>query len=1093
MKCRITDIVRQLAFLLVGVVPLTAQVQSGRIVGTVNDPNKAVVPGATVIVFNKATNQAVTVQSNSQGDYVLTPVDPGIYSIRVTAQGFKTFAIDNVQVQVGQSARADADLQIGETSTSVEVTAAAPLLDSESGTLGHVITNTAIVNLPLNGRSFYELARLTPGAALLPGGGNLLRIRANYWSGESISGVRGSQTTFLLDGVDVTDHHQGGTAIQTSVDALQEFKVQQSEYSAEVSHAGGVLNVTTKSGTNQFHGDLFEFLRNDKLDARDFFAPSRGALKRNQFGGDIGGPMSIPKLLHGKDTTFFFVSYEGMRERQGLTFNNIVPSLAMRNGDFSAPGLNQIFDPLTTANGTRTPFAGNIIPRERLAPAAVFFTQYIPPPNTSSGNAAFVPARSLNFDQFTIRGDRKISDAHKFFARYSFNNYQQVDPHAFPALGAAPLDTRGQNATASLISSFTPAVIHEARFSYVPQWIDLSPFGLGSNYNQKAGITGFEELGRPGVTGSFPDFAWSGYSAMQGSAFDQRPKTQDLKVYQFTDSVTWVKGRSIWKFGANIRHWVPLFTDSQQYQGNWNFSGIHTQNPTHTSGTGDSFADFLLGFPASGSRAYPGNWFGGYATYWHFYAQNDLKVNNRLTLNLGLRYEYSPWLQGYRGQIGTFDGKAAKPIIIGSGTANIDTDAQFATPLAYSLFKDQIQTSSQVGLPSNITYTDRNQWAPRFGFAWRMSEKTVFRGGYGVFYEMESSGNRVNLNMIPFRFSETVNATANAIPNRTLANYFLGRPLGSLGVTPNLSPAYTRMRQGMDQHWNFGIQQQLGGNSVIEVDYVGNRGTHLNSSNPINDPTAGPGAIQARRPYPAWGGITYFSEDMSNIYHALQAKFERRYSAGFWYLMSYTWSKSITWQNTPAVGGDFAWEKAVSSFDIPHNLALSVGYELPFGRGKQFMSNVHPVVDGFLGGWQLQSSFVRRSGRPFTPTVSRDVANTGIGGQRPNRIGSGELSNPTPSKWFDKAAFLVPANYTWGNSGADILREGRFLSLDFSVFKQFRVTERSNLQFRAEFFNLTNTTSFAAPGTNVDVASGGVVTSSISTPRQIQFALKYRF
>jgi hypothetical protein len=1073
---------------------LWAQVQAGRIVGSVTDPNKAVVPNASVTIANKATNQSVPITTNSTGEYVATPLDPGIYSVRVTAPGFQTSVVENVEVQVGQSARADIELRVGQTSTSIEVTAAAPLLDSESGTLGHAITNNEIVNLPLNGRSFYELARLTPGAALLPGGGNLLRIRANYWSGESISGVRGRQTTFLLDGVDVTDHHQGGTMIQTSIDAIQEFKVQQSEYSAEVSHAGGVLNTATKSGTNELHGGLFEFLRNEKLDARDFFAPNRGALKRNQFGGDLGAPFSIPGLFSGKDTTFIFISYEGMRERQGLVFSNIVPTPAMKTGDFSAAGLNTIYDPLTTANGTRAAFPDNIIPKNRLSPQALFFNAYIPDPNSGRNTAAFVPARALNFDQFTLRGDRKITDNHRFFARWSFNNYQQEDPNAFPALGTAPLNTRGQNAVASLTSTLRPNVIHEFRFSYLPQWIDLSPFLLGTNFNQKAGITGFEETGRPGVTGSFPDFSWSGYSGIAASSFDQRPKTQHFDLFEYTDSVTWIKGRHIFKFGGKARHWEPLFTDSQTYQGSWTFSGINTQNPAKTTGTGDGFADWMLGYPAAATRAFPGNWFGGYATFWHFFAQDDIKVNHRLTLNIGLRYEYSPWLRGYRGQLGTFDGTKAKPIIIASDTDRIDLDAQFAAPLAYSLFGKYIQTSRDAGLPVSITEPDTGQWAPRFGFAWRpFGEKTVLRGGYGIFYEMENTDGRVNLNMLPFRFSETVNATANTIPNRTLADFFLGRPLGSLGVTPSLSPTYTHLQQGSDQHWNFGIQQQIMANTVVEADYVGNLGLHLNSSNPINDPTPAAGAIQARRPYPTWGGISYFSQDMSSNYHALQVKVEKRYSAGLWYLLSYTFSKSFTTQNTPAVGGDYAWEKALSSFDIPQNLAVSAGYELPFGRGKRFLSQSNSVVNGLLGGWQAQSTFIRRTGRPFTPTISRDVANTGIGSQRPNRTGSGALENPTPQAWFDKTAFTVPANYTYGNSGGFILREQRFADLDFSVFKQFQVREKSRLQFRAEFFNLTNTASFSAPNTNIDTAAGGVVTSDISTPRQIQFALKYNF
>src|SRR5215813_1616060 len=374
-----------------------AQVQTGRIVGAVTDAQKAALPNATVTVTEASTNQSVTVHANERGDFVAPSLNPGFYRVTVSSTGFQKTVINSVEVQVGQSMRVDVEMKVGEVSSTIEVTSTAPLLDTESGTLGHIVTNTQIVNLPLNGRSYYELARLTPGAALLPGGGNLLRIRANFISGTAISGVRGRQTTFLMDGVDITDHHQGGSLIQTSIDALQEFKVQQSAYSAEFSHAGGLLNGTTKTGTNALHGGLFEFLRNDKLDARNFFAKEREVLKRNQFGGTFGGPVSLPKLYNGRDKTFFFVSYEAMRERQGLVFNSNVPTAAMKRGDFSGilgrkigedplgrPILARaIYDPRSTrvvdGKVIRDPFPKNIIPTEPnnlLSAQALFFAKF---------------------------------------------------------------------------------------------------------------------------------------------------------------------------------------------------------------------------------------------------------------------------------------------------------------------------------------------------------------------------------------------------------------------------------------------------------------------------------------------------------------------------------------------------------------------------------------------------------------------------------------------------------------------------------------------------------------------------------------------
>lgn len=1084
-----------------------AQVETGRIVGTVTDPNRAPIANASVLVNNRATNQSSSVTSNGAGDYTVTPLNPGLYDVTITSPGFQAARIGSVEVQVNQSARADVQMRLGSTSTTVEVTAAAPLLNTEQGSLGTVVTNQEIVNLPLNGRSFYDLAKLTPGAATLPGGGNLLRIRANYISGTAISGVRGLQTTFLLDGVDVSDHHQGGTLIQTSIDGLQEFSVMQNAYSGEFGSAGGILNMSSKSGADHVHGILYEFLRNDKLDGRNFFSPRRDILKRNQFGSSVGGPMPLPRFLGGKGKTFFFVNYEGTRQRQGLVFSDIIPTAAMRRGDFSAPGLNTIYDPLTTANGTRTAFAGNRIPVNRLSPQALYFNQFIPDPNIGSRTFAYAPSQRLDLDQFTIRGDRTFTEKQRLFLRWSWNDYRQSDPNAYPALGYADLHTRAQNAVVGMTSSFTPTLVNEAIFSYLPQFIDLQAFGQGTNFNGNAGITGFEGLDRPGLAGSFPDFAWSGYTSMAGSAFDQRPKTQYFTVYQAIDNITWIRGRHIFKFGGEYRRWNPLFTDSSNYQGSWSFTGINTQNPARTAGTGDAFADWALGYPFSSARAYSADTFGGQANYMHVFVQDDFKLNSRLTLNLGLRYEYSPWMSGHKNQLGTFDGTRAQPIIVASPNNQVDLSSQFAAPTAYALFGRYIQTSSQAGLPLSITGTDTAQWAPRFGLAWRpVGDRTVLRGGYGIFYEMENTDGRVNRNILPFLLSETVFATANTVPNRTLGNFFLGQTLGSLGVNPSLNPTYASLKRGRDQHWNFGVQQQLAPDTVLQVDYVGNRGTFLNSTNPFNDPRPGPGAIQARRPYPIWGPISYQSQDMSSIYHSMQVKLEKRFGSGLWYLLSYTWSKSLTKQDTPAAGGLFYFERARSSFDVPHNFAVNVGYELPFGKGKPLLSNANGFVQAFAGGWRAQGILILRNGQPFTPVVSRDVANTGQGSQRPNVSGAPTVTGQ-PTCWFYVAAnpacmafasgaqnvFTLPANFTYGNAGANTLRSGPLKNFDFSLTKDFHPTEKTRLEFRAESFNLTNTPTFGIPNATVDTASAGIVTSTSNNPRQLQFALKFSF
>jgi hypothetical protein len=1107
--CRPVSIRARIDLMIVGLVLLLtliasvnarAQVEAGRMVGTVYDATRAVVRGATVVVTNTATNISQTVATRDSGDYVVTPLGPGVYSVSVSAPGFQTLVKAGVHLEVADSVRVDFELSLGAVESQVTVEAATPMLNTESGTLGQVIGNQQVVDLPLNGRGFYELARLTPGAALLPGTGNVLRIRPEFINGTTISGIRGRMITYLLDGFDVTEQHQGGTFIQTSIDDLQEFRVQQNGYSAEYSRAGALLNATTKTGTNSYHGDVFEFLRNDKLDARNFFATSREPLKRNQFGATLGGPLAVPGVYDGRDRVFLFSSYEGTRERQGLVFNSLVPTAAMKRGDFSAAGLPVIYDPLTTRpnpSGTgsiRSPFPGNVIPSNRLSSQALFFDQFIADPNTASGTASFTPTRALDLDQFTVRLDANFNANHKGFVRWSFNDNRQQDPNAFPALGTTPLHTRGQNVAVSVNSVLGSSRVNEFRFSYLPSTIDLQAFGQGRDLNGQAGVRGFEDTRRPGVAGAFPDFAWSGFTSMQGSAFDQRPKTQDRQEYDFSDNLTWIKGRHILKFGTLVRHYQWLGTDSKQFAGSWSFTGINTENPLSPQGTGSSFADWLLGFPASGQRAYPGDVFGGVGTYWHFFAQDDVKVTNKLTLNVGLRYEYSPWLEGYRGQLGTFDPTSSRPIILASGTDQIDIGAQFAAPAAYPLFKDLIQTSHQAGLPINITHNDLGQWAPRFGFAWQpVGERTVVRGGYGIFYEPENTDGRVNLNMVPFKLDETGFNQRGALPQRTFADFFLGQPIGSLTTNPSLNPTPTSLRMGYDQHWNLGIQRQLGGTYLVEVEYVGNKGTFLSSGGPINDPPAGPGSIQQRRPFPRFGSIVFNTQDTSTTYHAIQVSAQKRYSSGFWFLASYTHSKALTHQQTTVAGGDSVFETAPADIDVPNNFAYSFMYELPFGSGKRFLNGASGLAQGVLGGWQIQGILVLRNGLPFTPTVSRDVANIGVGGQRPNRIGSGTLSDPTLTHWFDTSAFTVPDNFAYGNSGRNILRPDPHRDFDFSVFKSFIVREHSRLELRAECFNLTNTPVFSGPNTNIDTAAGGRVTTTANSPRQIQFALKYIF
>jgi hypothetical protein len=1076
-----------------------AQIQTGRIVGTIYDPNKAVVPNAAITVTNKATNVSRRVVTNEIGGYVVPALEPGVYEVNVAIPGFRTTVRSGVEMSVGKDLILDVELVLGETTQVVEVSTEVPLLNSESGALGHVMTNRQIVDLPLNGRGFAELARLTPGVVSLPGTGNVTRIRPEFVNGTTISGVRGRQVSYYLDGADTSEQHQGGSWIQTSIDGLQEFSVQQNAYSSEHSRSGSFFNATTKSGTNSFRGTLYEFLRNEKLDARNFFGTRRDLLKRNQFGASIGGPVLLPKLYNGKNRTFFFANYEGTRERQGNVTNRPSPTPAMLLGDFSAHP-NTIYDPTTTgpnpagAGVIRMPFAGNRIPAARLSPQAAFFNPYLTTASTPGGLFTFSPSTAVDQDQITTRIDHTLNDAHKVFFRYSLNKNSLREPGNTPPLGTADSSTRGQNYTGSINSNLRTNLINEFRVNTLYGLIQLNPYLMGRDFNKDAGIRGLDLTKRSFDVGSFPDFAWSGYASVNGSAFDQRPKTQDRYTLEFTDNATWIRNRHVVKFGAKIRHYQWLGTDSKNYAGQWTFNGQNTENPANAARTGDAFADWALGLPANAGRGFASDTFGGAYTAWHLFLQDDFKVSNRLTLNMGLRYEYTPWATAHRGQTGTFDGTQSRPIIVASRTKEIDLAAQPAAPTAYGYLKDLIQTSSEAGLPYSITYPDKKQWAPRFGFAWRpVGETTVIRGGYGIFYEGEYTDGRMNLFMPPFLLQDSALNDRAVIPNRTLADFYLGAPLGSPNSTIGLTPSYTRMRMGYDQHWNFGVQKQIGKTMVFDIEYVGNKGSFIQGNNAFNIPDAGPGGVQARRPYPRFSGFGYISADVSTTYHALQAKYEKRLSGGLWFLTSYTFSKSLWRTNTPAIGGRYAFERGPSEYHVPHSFTYSFGYELPFGKGKPVFGDANRWTNGFVGGWQLQGILLFRSGVPFTVTMSRDVANSGVGGQRPNRLGSGKLDDPTLERWFDPTAFVAAPNFVYGNSGLRILSPDILRTIDFSLFKQFQISETSKLQFRFEAFNLPNTPSFAGPNATLDTPTVGRVTSTATAPRQMQVALKYNF
>jgi hypothetical protein len=1098
-----------------------SQVQSGRIVGSVYDPQHAAIPAAVVAVTNTATNITQNLSADSAGNYVDTPLDPGTYIVSASAPGFQKLVKSGIVLEVGQVAEIDLELSIGSTITEVTVAAGTPELSTESGALETTVTNHEIVDLPLNGRDYTKLAALSPGDVNLPATGNTQNVRPEAVNGNVVNGVSGQMTVFLLDGANITEEHEGGRYIQTSIDALGEFSVETNPYSAEYSGPGGTLNATTKSGTNNYHGDLFEFFRNEKLDARNYFAlpQNKEELKRNQFGGVIGGPVSLPRLYSGKDKTFFFLGYEGGRQIEGQVSNNVVPSPAERAGIFTQAGDFKIYDPLTTVGttGVRTQFSyngvANVIPPTRIDKTGTYFMTLIPQYNATSvsnGVTTYrfisVPNNDYDVDKVVLRVDQQIKANHRLSLRYSTDRNRETDFASFPTLGSTYLQGPATNFEAILTSTFGPRMVNTVLFS------DLSGRYRSTAYFQGQGVAmdaaaGIDPSFLAGLVtaaySSFPTFSISSYAGFQGQAGDGRPKTQNRSAYEIHDNVTLIRGKHIFKLGGEAYHRSALLTDTRTGDGSFSFTGVMTQN-NPTSGTGNAFADFLLGWPASSSRSYmvpPGSYWGGIGTYYHVFAQDDWKVTSRLTLNIGLRYEYSPWLTPYKGQGAGFDPALAQPIIVSSPTDTVNVSAQPDGALGYSLYQPYIQTSHQAGVPLTITKNDNFQFGPRFGMAWRpFGDKTVIRGGWGLYYEPESTNVRLNFNFLPFNLVESLTATTKVVPTQPTSNFFLGQPLGA-GLIPANSPvSWSPLPLSADNarvtNYSFGIQQQAFG-MLLEADYVGTKGNDLAGGLSTNIPNAGPGNIQARRPYPIYGVISYNTQNGRSLYNSLQVKIQKRYSAGLWYQLAYTMSKASSYGQALAYGGptSFRWTKAGG--DIPEAIAFSTGYALPFGKGRRFLGSVHGIsgdlVDGVLGGWQISGLTTFRSGMPFTPTINTDELNNGIGGQHPIQILPGCGGNHSLTNYFDKTHFVDPAQYTYGTAGTNICRGGLYSDSDVSLSKTFSLREHGNLQFRAEAFNLPNSAYFNPPSAATDSSTNPTVSSTSNSPRQIQFALKYTF
>jgi len=1057
---------------------LAAAQRVGAVVtGIVSDPSGAVIASAEVTVTEINQGSSRTVRTNEAGVYVIPELSPGSYRVAVRAPGFKTAVRHGLSLQVDQTARVDFQLQLGAVVESVEVTGSNVMLNTDDSVVGQVIENRHVVELPLNSRNYLELAQLTVGVT------PATESRTQDAGSFSALGQHSYQMSVILDGVDNSSRLSGGQvgretqAVTPSVDSVREFKIVTNNNSAEYGfRMGGSVVVSTKSGTNQFHGSVYEFLRNDKLDAANFFAVGqpKPPYRRNEYGGTLGGPVL-------KNRTFFFAGYNGRKTREAQATLSTVPLRAQLEGNFSAQP--PIFDPLTTTTSggrtVRTQFAGNQVPRSRFDPVAAKVATLYPAPNLpgTANNFYFPASNSDDPKQMDTRVDHVLTDKHRPFVRYSRRWKDAVTPGPLPlpADGNAwsVLQLQGNSLVASLNSTLTPTLNNDVRFGYST----LLTFGATptrDNLIAQFGITGLTDFGEYNSVGLTP-FIVTGYSSLGSKASNRN----NLHLFQVSDSLMLVRGRHTIKAGASFIREAMFRRASKASRGQFTFDGSYTQNPSSRATTGDGVADLLMG---TAHRVVLSTPVGEniVAPNYSAFLQDDWRASSKLTLNLGVRWDvfFPP----------TYPGSQVNVFRFTPGTQNY----QIVYP------KD----SGDCGCVINW----RN-FAPRLGLAYQVRAHTVVRSGFGIYYGQPDGigdlGGRF-FNQAPLAGQISLTGDRLTKPAGQVSAGFPPGQWGTGTVAQNASvnTSYPYRPTQYSNQWFADVQQELGRNSVLTLSYLGSQSHHLDYPKiDLNQPQPGPGSISSRSPYPYLSSITLNGAVGNANYNALAAKFERRFSKGLMALCSYTWSHAIdnVAENLTLATGqapqnyfDLKSQRGNSVFDVRHRLVTSVVYELPVGHGRTFL-NHKGWADYILGGWQLASIVNLYTGTPFTPILSTDIANTGTT-NHPNRVAGGTLSSDARNinRWFDLSAFVVPAAFTYGNSGRNILVGPGTRNLDVKLGKSFVFAERWRLEFRTELFNALNTPNFDLPAPQVDLAQGGQITSA-KAAREIQFGLKLLF
>ena len=1099
----------------------------GTITGEVKDPSGAVIPGATVTATNTGTNAAREMPSNESGIYTFAALPPGPYVVKAELQGFKTVQ-QAIELHVEQTVRVNFTMEIGTLSETAEVTGVAPLITTENATVGTVIENRRIVELPLNGRNFLSLVALSPNvSAEFAGAGQAGDRQGGSRANQqlSISGQRREFNYYTLDGTDNTDVNFNTYILLPSVDALEEFKVQTGIYSAEFGRAASQVNVVTKSGTNAFHGTVFEFHRNDAFDSRPYsFSAAQAALpkapfKWNQYGYTLGGPIWTNKI-------FFMSNWEGYRDRKQNQQNYSLPLAAWRTGDFSSYN-GPLYDPATctvaSASGVRTcaTFPGNRIPTNRIHPISQKLLEFYPEPNATGtdptgtvNNYTGIQNRVIDKDQFTQRFDFVQSSASTWMGRYSHSRDDEINPAL--KLNGTKLVNRIHQAMVGNTRTLSPTVVNEFRFGY------------NSFYNTFGRELAFvrdvtSELAIPGMA-TIPDAAWGipsiGINGLSGFGDStEGPYTNRNKVYEIIDNVSWITGRHSFKVGAHFRidHYNQV--GNQFPRGGFQFDGRATGSLNGSVATiAPSFADFLLGYQRLSELSVQLAVTEFRAVSQSFYITDTWRMRDNMTLDLGLRYEYVPPFEDKAGTLINasmpfFDqglpvaDKSRHPTLVRIGEGEFYENFNIR-------YNPAIQTARDGRLGKRLVDDDKLNFAPRAGWAWTPTPLTSIRAGVGMFY-MQDTGNP--------RFDMARNAagrrqdTSNQFFGQNWNAPFVGSGTNACGVQPPivcisnhyvLGNDFDRTTPRMLQYL-FNVQREIGGNAAIEIGYLGSRSYHLERMFDRNDVLPGPGAVQDKRPYPEFTRVQTIGNVAEARYNSLSAKLTRRLNNGFSALIGYTLSKSedngsgirtlngdqLFPQNSMCVADEVksGCEWGLSIFDTRHRVVSSILYELPFGEGKKFAQS--GVGAALLGGWQVTNIMSLSSGFARNPNTGQDRANLGHGDQRPNTV-SGQDPNDGPNtiqQWFNTAAFVLQPAGEYGNAIRNSLVGPGIFNFDMSIMRNFTFGGSKTLQVRLEAFNTFNQPVWNDPNTSVTSAQYGQITSTRKPMRELQFGVKFGF